>query len=308
MSSQVAIRFALGVVFGALGYYLSTIFLNPPEEGVRLGTRIISTILAGGAGIFLVPLITKWVGYWSSVFAQRVAREVISQLRIPQMPQIPRISNPVRRNRSNGSANWVNPMVVDTSALIDGRLLGVVESGFLYGTMIVPNFVLSELQHIADSSNDLKRGRGRRGFEILESIKKSKNVKTVIHETGSNNLKNIDDKILKLAKNWKAKIITTEFNLNKVASVSGVKILNVNELSNTVKTPLIPGEEIKVKVVQEGRERDQGVAYLPDGTMIVIEGGIDFVGKNVVATVSRALQTAAGRMLFAKIHKPQKPN
>jgi uncharacterized protein YacL len=294
---QVVIRFALGIVFGAAGYYLSTIFLNPTEEGVRTGVRVISTVLAGGAGIFLVPFITKWVGYWSSVFSKRVANEVISQLRLPKIP------NPVRRDRGREHAKWINPMVVDTSALIDGRISDVVEGGFLYGTLIVPNFILSELQHIADSSQGLKRGRGRRGFEILERIKKSKNIKTVVFDSGKNSLKNIDDRLLKLAKQWRAKIITTDFNLNKVASVSGVKILNVNELTNAVKVPLIPGEEIEVKVVQEGKERNQGVAYLPDGTMIVIEEGAKYLGKKVTTVVSRALQTAAGRMIFAKLPK-----
>ena len=297
MNQQVVIRFALGIVFGAAGYYLSTIFLNPQEEGVRTGARVISVVLAGGAGIFLVPLITKWVGYWSSVFSRRVANEVISQLRLPKIP------NPVSRDRSREHKKWINPMVVDTSALIDGRILDVVEGGFLYGTLIVPDFILSELQHIADSSQGLKRGRGRRGFEILEKIKKSKNIKTVIYDTGQNSLKNIDGRLLKLAKQWKAKIITTDFNLNKVASVSGVKILNVNELTNAVKVPLIPGEEVEVKVVQEGKERNQGVAYLPDGTMIVVEEGARYLGKNVTAVVSRALQTAAGRMIFAKLPK-----
>ena len=191
-------------------------------------------------------------------------------------------------------------MVVDTSALIDGRLSEIVESGFLYGTLIIPNFVLSELQHISDSANSLKRGRGRRGFEVVEQIKKSKNVKTNIYDTGNSSLKNVDDKLLKLAKGWKAKIVTTDFNLNKIASVSGVKILNVNELSNSVKTPLIPGEVIDVKVIQEGKEKNQGVGYLPDGTMIVVEDGGDQLGKKVTATVSRVLQTAAGRMIFAK--------
>ncbi len=296
MNLQVVVRLALGVSFGAAGYYLSTNFLNPPEEGIRLGARIISVVLAGGVGIFLVPLVTRWVSYWSGVFSQKVATEVISQLRLPRFP------NPVRR-RGREDSKWVNPMVVDTSALIDGRILGVVESGFLFGTIIVPNLVLSELQHIADSSNELKRNKGRRGFEILEVVKKSKNVKTVIYETGQNSLKNIDDKLLKLAKNWKAKIITTDFNLNKVASVSGVETLNVNELSNFVKTPLVPGEEINVKVIQGGKEKHQGLAYLPDGTMIVIEEGLGYIGKEVRATVSRVLQTAAGRMIFAKLSK-----
>ncbi len=297
MNTQVFIRLILGVVFGLVGFYLAGLFFHSPQEGVNLGFKVVSTAFAGGAGIFLVPIITNWFRHWSGVFAKRVAGEVISQL---HLPQIPNISNSVRRIRSRQDSKWVNPMVVDTSSLIDGRLLEVIESGFLFGTLIVPNFILSELQHIADSAQSLKRARGRRGFDVLERIKKSKNVKTVVYDTGDTSLKNIDDRLLKLAKGWHAKIITTDFNLNKVASVSGVKILNVNELANFVKTPLIPGDEIEIKVIQEGKEKTQGVGYLPDGTMIVVEGGLGYVGKNVVVSVSRVLQTAAGRMIFAK--------
>lgn len=297
MKSQSIARIIIGIVFASAGYYFSSFIFVSVEENTRIGYQIISGFVAAGVGIFIVPLVQKWVVLWSGAFSRRVASEVISQLRIPKFP------NPVRGRMGRDNRKWVNPMVVDTSALIDGRLLEVVESGFLFGTLIVPNFVLSELQHIADSANTLKRGRGRRGFEVVETIKKSKNVKTVVYDTGNSNLKNVDDRLLKLAKGWKAKIVTTDFNLNKVASVSGVKILNVNELSNSIKVPLIPGEEIDIKVVQEGKEKSQGVGYLPDGTMIVVEQGAVYLGKNVTATVSRVLQTAAGRMIFAKADK-----
>ena len=296
MIPQAINRLIIGIVFGTAGFYFSSFIFTQADENAKVGLQIVTGFVAAGLGIFLVPLIQKWVVYWSSVFSRRVASEVISQLRIPKLP------NPVR-NRGRDQSKWVNPMVVDTSALIDGRLSEIVESGFLYGTIIIPNFVLSELQHIADSANPLKRGRGRRGFEVVEQIKKSKNVKTNIYDTGNSSLKNVDDRLLKLAKGWKAKIVTTDFNLNKIASVSGIKILNVNELSNSIKVPLIPGEEIEIKLVQEGKERNQGVGYLPDGTMIVVEEGVDYVGKNVTATVSRVLQTPAGRMIFAKAFK-----
>lgn len=297
MKSQSIVRLIIGVVSAASGYYFSSFIFVSFEESTKVGFQIVSAFVAAGLGMFVVPLVQKWVVFWSGAFSKRVASEVISQLRIPRFP------NPVGGRMGRDKPKWVNPMVVDTSALIDGRLLEVVESGFLFGTLIVPNFVLSELQHIADSADKLKRGRGRRGFEVVETIKKSKNVKTVIYDTGNNSLKNVDDRLLKLAKGWKAKIITTDFNLNKVASVSGVKILNVNELSNSIKVPLIPGEEIDIKVIQEGKEKSQGVGYLPDGTMIVVEQGAGYIGKNVTATVSRVLQTAAGRMIFAKAAK-----
>ena len=297
MNTQSITRLIIGIVFAAAGFYFSSSIFTETEQNTRLGFQIVIAFISAGLGMYLVPFVQKWVVYWSSVFSRRVANEVISQLRIP------RISNPVRGRSGKENSKWLNPMVVDTSALIDGRLAEIVESGFLFGTLIVPNFVLSELQHIADSADKLKRGRGRRGFEVVESIKKSKAVRTVIYDSGYNSLKGIDDKLLNLAKGWKAKIITTDFNLNKVASVSGVKILNVNELSNSIKVPLIPGEEIDVKVIQEGKEENQGVAYLPDGTMIVVEEGGGYLGKNVTASVSRVLQTAAGRMIFAKAVK-----
>jgi uncharacterized protein YacL len=297
VKSQSIVRLVLGVVFASAGFYISSFVFASAQENSRLGFQIVSAFVSAGVGMFLVPLVQKWFIVWSGAFSRRVASEVISQLRIP------RFSNPVGGRMNKDNRKWINPMVVDTSALIDGRLLEVVESGFLFGTLIVPDFVLSELQHIADSADKLKRGKGRRGFEVVETIKKSKNVKTVIYDTGNNSLKNVDDRLLKLGKGWKAKIITTDFNLNKVASVSDVKILNVNELSNSIKVQMIPGEEINVKVIQEGKEKSQGVAYLPDGTMIVVEQGAIYLGKNVTATVSRVLQTAAGRMIFAKTAK-----
>jgi len=146
----------------------------------------------------------------------------------------------------------------------------------------------------------LKRGRGRRGLDVLENIKNSKFVKTVVYETGQVSLKNIDDRLLKLGKSLKAKILTNDFNLNKIATVSGVKILNINELANAMKTPLIPGEEIEVKVIQEGKEKTQGVGYLPDGTMIVVENGAGYLGRKINSKVSRVIQTVAGRMIFVQ--------
>jgi len=191
-------------------------------------------------------------------------------------------------------------MLIDTSSLIDGRIGDFIETGFLFGTIIIPDFILLELQHIADSADSLKRGRGRRGLEVLEALKKSNHIKTYVYETGQVSLKNIDDRLMKLGKQLKAKIITNDFNLNKIATVSGVKILNINELTNVLKTPLIPGEEIEVKVIQEGKEKTQGVGYLPDGTMIVVENGAAYLGRKIKSKVSRVIQTVAGRMIFVQ--------
>lgn len=192
-------------------------------------------------------------------------------------------------------------LVLDTSAIIDGRIVDIVMTGFITGTLVVPSCVLRELRQIADSSNKLKRNRGRRGLEILQEIKKSPQVDFVIAECVPGEGEEIDVVILNFARDLGGKVITTDYNLNKVAKVSGVPILNVNELANMVKTVVLPGEEITVQVIQRGKEDGQGVGYFPDGTMVVVEGGADNVGEEVEVVVERLLQTAAGRMIFGKV-------
>jgi uncharacterized protein YacL len=303
MNTQILVRVILGVGFAALGFYLSNRFLVIEDDQTALGVRIVIAFLSGATGVFIVPVVSEWVRVWSGIFAQRVATEVISQLRIPDlrgMRELPgRISR--RGEKEKGDDRYVNPILVDTSALIDGRIADVADGGFLYGTLIVPRFILSELQHIADASNALRRGKGRRGLEILESLKKSKQVKTVIYNSGEVEGKNIDEKLVSLAKELKAKITTTDFNLNKVATVTGIKILNINELVNSLKTTLLPGEPLEVKVIQEGKEKTQGVGYLSDGTMIVVENGAKYINRIIPTKVLRVLQTAAGRMIFVQV-------
>jgi len=190
-------------------------------------------------------------------------------------------------------------LVLDTSALIDGRIEDVLKTGFLPGELLLPDFVLNELQTIADSSNSLKRARGRRGLSILERIKKSREDFKVCKTKFKS--RKTDENLIKLAQKRKAAIVTTDFNLNKVAKVSGVTVLNVNELANAVKTAVIPGEKLSIKVVTEGKEKDQGVGYLDDGTMVVVEEGRGLIGKKVDVIVSRLLQTEAGRLIFGKL-------
>ncbi|OGY24421.1 MAG: hypothetical protein A2172_01780 [Candidatus Woykebacteria bacterium RBG_13_40_15] len=294
MNVQLIVRIVLAAAFGFLGYQISSRFLLMGNSGAQLGINIVAAIVLGAVGVYVVPVVSSWIKNWSTVFSQRVANEVISQLHIPR---IRRSSNGKEKEKST----YLNPIVVDTSVLIDGRIAEVAESGFLSGTLIVPRFILSELQHIADASDALRRGKGRRGLEVLEQLKKSKWIKTVIYTGNPPDEKNIDDKILGLAKGLKARILTTDFNLNKVATVSGIKILNINELANSLKTILLPGENLEVKVIQEGKEKTQGVGYLPDGTMIVVENGASFVGETISTTVSRVLQTVAGRMIFVQV-------
>jgi uncharacterized protein YacL len=190
-------------------------------------------------------------------------------------------------------------IAVDTSAIIDGRISDIVASGFLFGTLIVPRFVLEELQHIADHSDAMKRSRGRRGLEILSAIQKDDRVRVEVTDQDFPALGEVDAKLVALAKSREAAILTNDFNLNRVADLQGVRVLNVNQLANAVKPAFLPGEEMRVRVIQEGKEPGQGVGFLDDGTMIVVEGGGRFLDRELEVTVTRVLQTVAGRMVFA---------
>jgi uncharacterized protein YacL len=190
-------------------------------------------------------------------------------------------------------------VLLDTSAIIDGRIADVGRLGFLATPVVVPRFVLRELQRIADSPDALRRGRGRRGLELLERLQKNGTVPIRIHD-GDAEGENVDAKLVQLAQKLRFAIVTTDFNLNRVAAVQGVRVLNVNELANAVKTAVLPGEEMSVHVIQEGKEPGQGVAYLDDGTMVVVDGGRRYVDADVGVVVTRVFQTAAGRMIFAQ--------
>ena len=190
-------------------------------------------------------------------------------------------------------------ILVDTSAIIDGRIADISQTGFIPGALVVPRFVLEELQHIADSADSMRRARGRRGLDVLQRLKESP-VTVEITDADAENVPEVDAKLVKLARQWKCAIITNDFNLNRVADLQGVKVLNINELAHAVKPILIPGEEMEVKIMQDGKELGQGVGYLDDGTMIVVENGKAHMGDTIDVTVTRVLQTVAGRMIFAQ--------
>lgn len=190
--------------------------------------------------------------------------------------------------------------VLDTSVIIDGRIFDICQTGFIEGTLVIPNFVLEELRHIADSSDGLKRNRGRRGLDILNKIQKELNIEVQIYEKDFPDIAEVDSKLLKLAQVLSGKVITNDYNLNKVAEFQGVPVLNINELANAVKPVVLPGEEMRIQIIKDGKESGQGVAYLDDGTMIVVEGGRKHIGEIKDVVVTSVLQTAAGRMIFAK--------
>lgn len=204
------------------------------------------------------------------------------------------------RKREN-NMYFVHPKILDTSVIIDGRILDVCQTEFLEGELLIPRFVLSELQHIADSSDSLKRNRGRRGLDVLNKMTKIRKNKVKIVGKDYNEPKEVDAKIIRLAKEIQAKVITNDYNLNKVAQLEGIPVLNINDLSNALKAVILPGEEMNTQIIKEGKEPEQGIAYLDDGTMIVVEDGHKYIGKKVNVLVTSILQTPAGRMIFGRV-------
>lgn len=199
-------------------------------------------------------------------------------------------------------------IILDTSVIIDGRIADISQTKFIEGRFLIPRFVLKELQQIADSKDGLKRNRGRRGLEILSKIQKNPHIDVRIHEEDFPDLVEVDAKLIKLATVLNAKVFTNDFNLSKVAELQGIKVLNINELANALKPIVLPGEMLEVKVVKEGKEYNQGIGYLDDGTMIVVENGKHLLGQAVKTTVTSVLQTTAGRMIFTKPASIRKPH
>ena len=197
--------------------------------------------------------------------------------------------------------NEATPKILDTSVIIDGRIVDILKTGFIEGRIVIPVFVLDELRHIADSSDALKRNRGRRGLDILNEIQEDLTVQVDIVEKDYKTIKEVDSKLIKLAEELNGCLVTNDYNLNKVASFQKTTVLNINELANSVKPVVLPGEEMRVLVVKEGKENEQGIGYLNDGTMIVVEGGRKHVGEMMDIVVTTVLQTAAGRMIFTKL-------
>ena len=242
-----------------------------------------SLIAQMGGLVFLLAL-----SYFGLVIGLRVAKEGWLEFSTSRSP-------------NHEAAGETTLKLLDTSVIIDGRIADLCETGFIEGTLIVPQFILLELQHISDSSDGLKRARGRRGLDVLNAIQKMSNIKVTITEEDFPNVKEVDSKLVELAKKIDAKIITNDLNLNKVAGIQGVKILNINELCNALKPVVLPGETLRVFVLKEGKEAGQGVAYLDDGTMVVVDHAKRWIGKNVDVMVTSVLQTSAGRMIFTRL-------
>ena len=288
----------LGVIFGVI-----TVFSDRILKKVNVGT-IIGGIVGLAAGVlfaelFLVPFQLLALEYATVVsFALKAIFGYgglvigLSRGKGMTMPEIFRLLR--------GQGYEENLKILDTSVIIDGRISDVCEAGFLEGTFIVPQFILQELQYIADSQDSTKRARGRRGLDVLHKIQKMSNITVQIIDEDFPKIKEVDAKLVALGKMMNAKIITNDFNLNKVAQLQGVSVLNINELANSLKPVVLPGETMRVFVLKEGKEYNQGVAYLDDGTMVVVENGRRFMSKNIEVVVTSVLQTTAGRMIFSR--------
>ncbi|HVN17073.1 MAG TPA: PIN domain-containing protein [Anaerolineales bacterium] len=208
------------------------------------------------------------------------------------------------RAEGGSGSSWTNlnrTILLDTSVIIDGRVGDIAKTGFLPGTLLIPRFVLNELQYIADSPDGLRRQRGRRGMEVLAELQKLPNILVRISDIDVEGVREVDDKLIVLGKQLRSPVLTNDYNLNRIAELQGVTVLNINELANAVKSVVLPGELLRINVIQEGKEMGQGVGYMDDGTMVVVENGKDYIGEYMDVHVTKVLQTAAGRMIFARV-------
>lgn len=310
-----------GVAGGAIGFFLSPFFIKHLMKFThwvesRLNKMPIYDVLAGSIGLAIgliisnligstfmhIPIIGNYIPGVSSIILGYLGMNIAINKREELFLML--VSLPWKGKEKDKSKDKMTESeqykILDTSVIIDGRIADICASGFVEGPLIVPVFVLEELQHIADSSDLLKRNRGRRGLDILNRMQKELALPVQINTTDFDDIAEVDSKLVKLAQVMKGKLVTNDYNLNKVAEFQGVKVLNINELSNAVKPVVLPGEEMIVHVVKDGKEFGQGIGYLDDGTMIVVDSGKKHIGDTIGVLVTSVLQTAAGRMIFAK--------
>ncbi|MFD2730025.1 PIN/TRAM domain-containing protein [Enterococcus camelliae] len=274
---------AAGIIIGLLiGVIVSIPFFN---WNVPFVSSVVPVVLMSALGYLGFRMGTTRIDEWRKVFITK-----------PKKTEEPDGQLLDRKS----TEHFRKYKILDTSVIIDGRIYDIAKTGFIEGTLLIPNFVLYELQYIADSGDSLKRVRGRRGLDILNALQEENGIEVEMYEGDFEEIAEVDSKLLKLAKQLDGIVVTNDFNLNKVASFQNVPVLNINALANAVKPVVIPGETMQVLVVKAGTERQQGVAYLDDGTMVVVEDGQHFMNERIQVIVTSALQTAAGRMIFAK--------
>ncbi|EPH98442.1 PIN domain protein [Enterococcus faecalis 13-SD-W-01] len=279
---------AIGAIIGlTLGVIISTPLYNLEIPFVNSVLPIVLMIILGYLGFRMG---TTRIDEWKRIFAPRNKKT--------EQETQEEIESQVLERKSG--ENFHKYKILDTSVIIDGRIYDIAKTGFLEGTLLIPNFVLYELQYIADSGDSLKRVRGRRGLDILNALQKEEGISVEMYDGDFEDINEVDSKLIKLAKLLDGVVVTNDYNLNKVSEFQNVPVLNINALANAVKPVVIPGENMNVLVVKAGTERQQGVAYLDDGTMVVVEDGQHYMNERLEVVVTSALQTAAGRMIFAK--------
>jgi len=313
-----AIGFAL--VLGIVGFFAMPYLTLYPINAIRINLSKVSwpTLLSALVGLLVGLVIAALLAYPVSLLPEPLSNVlpfVVAVLLgylgivigVARQSDLQEVLNPSKRGcRSHARAekgSQEKSILIDTSVIIDGRIVDIARTGFIPGNLIIPRFVLNELQYIADSSESMRRQRGRRGMEVLSELQKERSINTTIADIDVEGVREVDEKLITLARQMQAPILTNDYNLNRIAELQGVQVLNINELANAVKSILLPGETLQVNVIQEGKEAGQGVGYLEDGTMVVVEDGRDYIGKEIEVSVTKVLQTAAGRMIFSKPEK-----
>ncbi len=314
---QIIYILAVGLVGVLFGLVMTPYLTTRPMRALRatLGKQSAETLFSGLIGLvaglltaallaFPLSLLPDPLGQILPFFGALIFGYYGVALFVMRQNDIANILGAVTSRRENGtSAGWSQSsrtILLDTSVIIDGRVADIAKTGFLPGTLLIPRFVLNELQYIADSPDSLRRQRGRRGMEVLSELQKATSVVVRISDIDVEGVREVDDKLVILARQMKCPILTNDYNLNRIAELQGVPILNINELANSVKSVVLPGETLVVNVIQEGKESGQGVGYMEDGTMVVVENGNKFLNREIDVTVTKVLQTAAGRMIFAR--------
>jgi uncharacterized protein YacL len=305
LGSEAFPNIALALLVAGLFVYM--------EERLRQTSlaNVIGALIGGAAGLFIARALGDAL-FWANtadsrvVFLHSLILLVLTYMGLVLGGKSGEWLEPERlmgifRPRSQVQRRY---RILDTSVIIDGRIADICETGFVDGTLVVPQFVLKELQQIADSADSLRRNRGRRGLDILQRIQKMAGLDVIISDADFPDQKEVDLKLIDLARSLQGKIVTNDFNLNKVAQLRGVDVLNINELANSLKPVVLPGETMKVFILKEGKEYNQGVAYLDDGTMVVVDNARSMIGKTIDVVVTSVLQTTAGKMIFGRFIDP----
>ncbi len=305
--TNIIARVVYAILFFALGFNLSrvTLFKELSFFGYHTAIEVLISAALSLFGFFIFPLILIKTKYWIEGLMIAAVSRIVSDFWDQQSKRIQQARREKQRMKADEKSmkerqEMENAILLDTSVLIDGRILDVVKTGFLDRSFVVTQNVINELQKLADNKNKAKRGRGRMGLDVIKELKKRTGV--IVPDIKTKD-KDVDSTLVEYAKEKKIKLMTLDFNLNKVAKVSGITVLNMNDLVNALKTVLLPGEEFNVKILQQGKEKKQGIGYLSDGTMVIVENGIDKVGQDVNVTVLKVIQSSAGKIIFGEVVK-----